>query len=258
MKVFPQRYDISQLMQNYGMVMSMELRSRGFYRDIISLEHISRLGHPSVHNRDPESLSDGLEINAHFLSTYDGDIVREMAWSQYAFFLWKLERIDEALDALADSIAATERLITEFGFQYSTIRKLQLEDHRVMVLSERSPNELSHLDRVIDLLNEIDELMVRYRFSTYGAGPNVEFVALQLLRNMIKCDPKGYRDRLDMLNIKSFSLPSAIVRHLKDPGIRYADDKANLLPPKDLAHFGLSLGLVKELDLPPPDLRTAI
>lgn len=258
MKVFPQRYDIQQLMQNYGMVMSMELRSRGFYRDVVSLEHISRLGHPSVHNRDPESLNDGLEINAHFLSTYDGDIVREMAWSQYAFFLWKLERIDEALDALAESIAATERLITEFGFQYSTIRKLQLEDHRVMVLNEKNPDELGHLDKVIDLLNEVDALMCRYRFSTYGAGPNVEFIALQLLRNLVKCDPKGYRDRLDKLNIRSFSLPSAIIRHLKDPSVRYADDKANLLPPKDLAHFGMSLGLAKELDLPPPDLRAAI
>ncbi|MDG1119234.1 MAG: hypothetical protein P8N72_19185 [Flavimaricola sp.] len=258
MKVFPQRYDIKQLMQNYGIAMSMELRSRGFYRDIVSLEHISRLGHPSVHNRDPESLNDGLEINAHFLSLYDGDIVREMAWSQYAFFLLKLERVDEALDALAESIASTERLITDYGFQYSIIRKLQLEDHRVTVLFEQRPDELDHLEKVIDLLNEIDALMCRYRFSNYGAGPNVEFVALQLLRNLIKCDPKGYRDRLDKLNIMSFSLPSAIIRHLKDPSIRYADDKANLLPPRDLAHFGLSLGLAKELDLPPPDLRTVI
>lgn len=258
MKVFPQKYDLQQLMKNYNIVMPMELRSRGFFRDIVSLDHISRLGHPSVHNRDPESLKDGLDINAHFLTVYDGDIVREVAWSQYAFFLWKLGRADEALDALADSIAATQRLVTDYGFQYSIIRKLQLEDHRVQVLFETRPDELDHLDKVIDLLNEIDALMSRHRFSNYAAGPNVEFVALQLLRSLIKHDSKGYRDRLEKLNITSFSLPSAIVRHLKNPGIRYADDKANLLPPKELAHFGMSLGLVKELDLPAPDLRMAI
>lgn len=113
------------------------------------------------------------------------------------------------------------------------------------------------LDNIIDVLSDMDALMSRYRLSTYLAGPNIEFIALQFLCLLTKADPVSYRDRLGKLNITSFSLPSAIIRHLKDPSVRYADDKANLLPPKDLVHFGNYLGLVKELDLPAPDLRRA-
>lgn len=257
MKVFPQRYEVENLRDGYNGAMSHELTSRGFYRELISLDRIGRLGQPSQFNRDTESLQDGLEINAHFLSEYDEEIVRELAWSQYAFFLWKLGRIDEALDALDQAIATAKNVAENYGLQYLWVRRFQLEDHRVLVLLEASPDELDILDGIIDVLNNMDALMSRYRLSTYLAGPNIEFIALQLLCQLIKADQEGYRDRLEKLNITSFSLPSAIIRHLKDPGIRYADDKANLLPPKDLAHFGNYLGLVKELDLPAPDLRKA-
>lgn len=144
MKVFPQKYEVANLKEGYNNAMGRELTTRGFYRELVSLEHMVRLGHPSHFKRDAESLQDGLEINAHFLSDYDGDIVREQAWSQYAFFPWKLGRIDEALDALEQAIAATENVAESNGLQYIWGRRYRLEDHRILVLLEARPDELRY------------------------------------------------------------------------------------------------------------------